>query len=76
MTVLDRVPVEAITSRRPNVDFGRLLVAVIGGLFFVAGWAPAKAVRLAWFAISWCAAAVAQGAVDAWSDGKPAGDGQ
>lgn len=64
MTVLDRVPVEAITAKTPQVDWAhfwarslRLLVALLALPFVLIGWS-AKAVV---FAVLWMWSAIAVG---------------
>lgn len=60
MTVLDRVPVEAIAAKTPEVDWSKLLrlfVAVLALPFLLLGWS-AKAVV---FAALWMVSAVLAG---------------
>lgn len=60
MTVLDRVPVEAITASTPKVDWVkvlRVLVALLALPFLAVGW-TARAVV---FAVLWMWSAVAAG---------------
>lgn len=60
MSVLDRVPVEAITAKTPEVDWAkvlRLFVALLALPFVAIGW-TAKAVV---FAVMWMWSAVAVG---------------
>lgn len=80
MTVLDRVPVEAITARARAVHPGKVLLAwltaaatALAGLLYLLGWVPAKLLRGMWLAFVFVAAAVAEGWADAWP--KPADKG-
>lgn len=69
MTVLDRVPLDRITTEARQIHFGRLLLTLIAGLFFAVGWSVAKLFAVVWFAVAWSAAAVKVG----WQEGrKPA----
>lgn len=75
MTVLDRVPVEAITAARPHVDGAKLLrsfLALLALPFTMLGW-TAKAIVFAvvatakavWFAATWIWSAIVVG----WESG-------
>lgn len=73
MTVLDRVPVEAITARARAVHPGKVLLAwltaaatALAGVLYLLGWVPAKVVRGGWLAVVFVGAAVAEGWLDAW----------
>lgn len=55
--VLDRVPVQRISTEARQVRFGRTVLTVIAALFYVVGWLVAKA----WLAVAWCATAVRVG---------------
>lgn len=79
MTVLDRVPVRAITVRAQAAELGKVASAWLrtclvaaAGLLFLVGWLPAKVLRVLWFAAVWVVAAVVEGAVAGWREG---GDG-
>lgn len=76
MTVLDRVPVEAIAARARAVHPGKVLLSwltaaatALAGVLYLLGWLPAKALRGLWFAAVFVGAALAEGWTDAW--GKP-----
>lgn len=76
--VLEQVPVDRISGRAREVRFSRLLVTVIAGVLFAAGWLACKAFAVAWFAAAWSAVAVAEG----WAEARrsqvkrgPAGPG-
>lgn len=56
-TVLDRVPVDRITTQARDVRFGHTVLTVIAAVFFSLGWMVAKV----WLAIVWCAVAVKVG---------------
>lgn len=75
MTVLDKVPTARISARAQQVDVGRILVALIGGLLFVVGWLLARAVRYPVRAAVWAFAAVAVGFADGWAVKDEAVDG-
>lgn len=66
MTVLDRVPVERITAEARQVEFGRMLLTLIGAVFYAVGWVAAKVFGVLWFAAAWSATAVKVG----WQDGR------
>lgn len=61
MTVLEAVPVERITAEARatarKVHPGRVLLALLTGVFFAVGWLAAKT----WFAIVWVGTAVVVG---------------
>ena len=67
-TPLDRVPVERIGERARNAKPGRTLLVVLTGLLFALGWAAFKVLALAWLAVAWTGAAVAEGWVSARAD--------
>lgn len=56
-TVLDRVPVDRITTQAKQVRFGHTILTIIAAVFFSLGWVAAKA----WLAIVWCVVAVKVG---------------
>lgn len=62
MTVLARVPVEKISDRAAQIDMGRSMLAVIGGLLYLVGYLPSRAVR----ALAWMGSAIATG----WVEGR------
>jgi hypothetical protein len=54
MAVLDRVPVDRIAAEARDVEFGRTLLKLIAGFFYLIGWLVAKlllAVAFAWTAV-------------------------
>jgi hypothetical protein len=71
VTVLDRVPVDEITARARQVNLGRVLLGLIAGFFWLAGWAAG---RLS-LAVIWCVLAVKVGWEAGRSRGGPAGTG-
>ena len=78
MTVLDRVPMDAIAERAAAVHPGKVLLAwltaaatALAGVLYLLGWVPAKLLRGTWLACVFVAAAVAEGWADAWP--KPKG---
>lgn len=56
-TLLDRVPLDEISTRARDIRPGRTLLTVIGGVIFGAFWLAAKAWMVAWRALTWCWAA-------------------
>jgi hypothetical protein len=69
MSVLADVPVERITARAAQVDMGRSMLAVIGGLLYLVGYLPSRAVR----ALAWMCSAIAVGWVEGRTPVKPGG---
>lgn len=61
MAVLDRVPIDRITEQAREVHFGRALLTLLAGLFFVIGWT----LRAVWFALVWAFTAARVG----WNEG-------
>lgn len=59
--VLDRVPVDRITTQARDVRFGRTILTIIAAVFFSLGWVVAKV----WLAVVWCAVAVKVGWAEA-----------
>lgn len=72
MAILDQVPVDKITAQAREIHFWRTVLSVIAGILFGIGWIVAKAFGLAWFALSWCSAAVKVG----WTEGRKRGPSQ
>lgn len=69
MTItLERVPVDRIAERARAASFRKVLVAIIAGGLFCLGWVTFKAFAVAWFALVWSAAAMAEG----WSSARAA----
>lgn len=64
-SVLERIPVDRITSEAREMQLGRTLVTLLAGVFYVLGWLAAKAVGAVWGAVSWCVAATKVGWMDA-----------
>jgi hypothetical protein len=64
--MLDRVPVEQISREARQIQFGRVLLTLFAGLFFVIGWLVAKLFGVLWLAVAWSAAAVKVG----WQEGR------
>jgi hypothetical protein len=61
MAVLDRVPVDAITTQAREVDVRRVLLTLLALVPFLLGWAAGAIVT----AVLWACAAVKAGWVDA-----------
>jgi hypothetical protein len=66
-TLLDRVPVDRITSEARQVRFTHTMLTALAGLLWLAGFAAAKAFGVVWFALAWVATAARLG----WSDARP-----
>lgn len=62
MTVLDRVPVDAISAQAREVRPGRTLAALFAAVFFALGWLAGRA----FLAVAWCGVAVREG----WREGR------
>jgi hypothetical protein len=60
MSVLDAVPLEAISQRARTVDVGRVLLTVLAAILYGLGWIVGRAV----FAIAWAGSAVRVGFTD------------
>jgi hypothetical protein len=73
-SLLGRVPVEEITRQAREVHPGRVLLTVIGGLLFAAGWLAAKLAGAAWLALAWSGTAVQVGWRDARGTSPPPPD--
>lgn len=67
--VLDRVPLDRISTEAREVHFGRLVLTILAGILFGIGWLAAKAVALVWRAIAWAAVAVKIG----WTEARATG---
>ncbi|HEU4542211.1 MAG TPA: hypothetical protein VFR23_13870 [Jiangellaceae bacterium] len=71
-TLLDRVPLERITTEAREVHVGRTLATLIAGLLYLVGWVAARVFAVVWFGVAWSATAVKVG----WEEArKPAGGG-
>ncbi|MBI1757987.1 MAG: hypothetical protein HYR62_01945 [Actinobacteria bacterium] len=62
MSVLDAIPLEAISQRTRTVDVGRVLLTVLAAIFYGLGWIIGRMV----FAVAWGGSAVRVG----YSDGR------
>jgi hypothetical protein len=65
MAVLDQVPLEDITARARQVEFGRVLLTLIAALLYGVGWLAAKVLGGIWLAFVWSAVAVKVGWTEA-----------
>lgn len=65
MAVLQRVPVDRITTEAREVRPGRTLLLALAGVLYGIGWLTAKAFGVLWFAAVWMGTAVKVGWVDA-----------
>jgi hypothetical protein len=68
VTVLERIPLEAIDERARAADPGRAAATVIAAVLFGTGWLAARALSLAWISLAWSVSAVAEG----WAAGRSA----
>lgn len=66
MAVLDRVPVDRITTQARDIQFRRVLLTLLAGLFFAVGWSVAKLFGVLWLAVAWSVTAVKVG----WQEGR------
>lgn len=60
-TILARVPVDRITAQARTVHAGRVLLTLIAGALYLAGWVAFKVVAVLWLAMAWCAVATREG---------------
>lgn len=65
-TILERVPLDRITTEAGRIHFWRTVLTIIAGLFFCLGWIVAKTFMVIWAAIAWCVAAAKIG----WHDAR------
>lgn len=63
--ILDRVPLDRISSEAREVHFGRTLLLVLAGLLYGIGWLAAKTFGLLWRAVAWVGVAVKLGWTEA-----------
>lgn len=68
MAVLERVPVARIEREASEVDFGRLLLTVLVGVFWVLGFVAGKVVLFVGVVLATVWAALKTG----WADSRPA----
>jgi hypothetical protein len=64
-TILERVPVERISTEAREVHIGRTLLTIIAAFFFAIGWGAARV----FLAVAWCGVAVRLGWQEARSGG-------
>jgi hypothetical protein len=67
MTVLERVPLDRITTQARQVHFTRTALTLLAGLLYGLGWLTAKTLGGIWLAVAWSATAVRVGWVEARS---------
>jgi hypothetical protein len=65
-SVLDRVPLDAITEQARQVRFWRTVAKILAFVLFGAGWLAAKGFGLAWLCLAWPAVAMREG----WRAGR------
>lgn len=66
MAVLDRVPVDRISSEARDVHFGRTVLTLLAAVLYGVGWVVAKVFGLLWLAVAWSGTAVKVG----WQDAR------
>lgn len=69
-SILDTVPIERINTQARQIQFRRVLLTLIAGLFYVLGWTVARAFGVLWLALAWSATAIKVG----WQEGRRARD--
>jgi uncharacterized membrane protein YdjX (TVP38/TMEM64 family) len=65
-TLLDRVPVDEISTRAREARPGRVALTVIAGVLFGVGWVAAKTLGVVWLGVAWCFTAARLG----WRDAR------
>lgn len=65
-TLLDKVPVESITTQARQVRFWRSVATVIAACLFGLGWVAFKFFAVLWFGLVWSGCAVREG----WREGR------
>jgi len=60
-TVLDRVPLDAITEQARQVRPGRALLTLVAGVLFGLGWVTSRVFAILWLACIWSWTAVRVG---------------
>lgn len=68
VSLLDRIPVDDITSQAREVHFWRTVLTVVAAVLFGAGWVAAKVLTGLWLGVAWAAVAVREG----WREGRRA----
>jgi hypothetical protein len=56
-SIAERVQLDEITAQARQVRFGRTMLLVLAGLFFILGWVPGRV----FYGLVWCALAVKVG---------------
>ena len=62
---------DTITARAREIRFTRAAQMLLTGIFFLAGFLPAKILSKAWFAVVWVLCAVADGWTQGWTPRRP-----
>lgn len=65
-SLLEQVPVDAITAQARQVRFGRVALTVIAAVLFGIGWLTARLFGALWLALAWTGVAVREG----WRAGR------
>lgn len=66
MVALDDMLVHDITDRARQIQFSRVLLTVLAGMFYGIGWITARTFGVIWLALTWSAVAVKVG----WQEGR------
>lgn len=66
MVALDDMLVHDITARARQIQFSRVLLTVLAGVFYGLGWITARTFGVIWLAMTWTAVAVKVG----WTEGR------
>lgn len=62
-TIVERIPVERISTEARDVHVGRTLLTLVAGFFYLVGWLAGTLVN----GLAWCVAAVKVG----WREARP-----
>jgi hypothetical protein len=63
---IDDVMVDDITTRAKEIQFGRVFLTALAGVFYGIGWITARVFGVIWLALTWSAVAVKVG----WQEGR------
>jgi len=66
VVALDDMLVHDITDRARQIQFSRVLLTVLAGMFYALGWIAARTFGVIWLALTWSAVAVKVG----WQEGR------
>jgi hypothetical protein len=66
VVALDDMLVHDITARARQIQFSRVFLTVLAGMFYGIGWITARTFGVIWLAMTWTAVAVKVG----WTEGR------